>query len=56
MRRMEQSTIWPDRDYHAFPDADGLSQRAPVAADEIRAGAGDRRTDGSLQGHARVLR
>ena len=40
---------------HAFADADGLSQRAPAAAVEIWPGAGDRRTDGSLEGHARVL-
>jgi hypothetical protein len=46
----------PDHDGHAFADADGLSKCAPAAADEIRAGADDRRTDGSLQGHAGVLR
>jgi hypothetical protein len=45
-----------DSHCHAFPDAGGLSQRAAIAADEIRAGAGDRQTDGSLQGHAGVLR
>jgi len=45
-----------DRHGHAFPDADGLSQCTAAAIIEIRPGAGDRRTDRSLQGHARILR
>ena len=39
MRRMEQSDDLPGRHGHAFADADGLSQCAPAAAVEIRAGA-----------------
>ena len=44
MRRMEQSGDLPGHHGHAFADADGLSRRAAAAADEIRAGAGDRRS------------
>jgi hypothetical protein len=46
----------PGRDGHALADADGLSQRAAIAIIEVWPGARDRRTDGSLQGHARILR
>jgi hypothetical protein len=46
----------PGGDGHALAGADGLSRRAAAAAVEIWAGAGDRRTDGSLQDHAGVLR
>ena len=56
MRRMDKLRPLPDHHGHAFADADGLSRRAAAAADEIRAGAGEREGDGSLQGHAGVLR
>jgi hypothetical protein len=45
----------PDHHGHAFADADGLPRRAVATAVEIRAGAGDRQGNGSLQDHARVL-
>ena len=45
----------PGRDGHALACPDGLSRRAAAAAVEVRAGAGDRRGDGSLQDHAGVL-
>ena len=39
MRRMEEIGHLPGHHGHAFADADGLSQRAAAAADEIRPGA-----------------
>ncbi len=55
MSRMDAAKL-PDHHGHALADADGLSQCAPAAAFEIWPGAGDHRRDGSLQGHARILR
>ena len=53
MRRMEESTICQ---VVMATHSPMLPQRAPAAAVEIRPGAGDGRTDRSLQGHAGVLR
>ena len=54
LQMMDESDL-PGHHGHPFADADGLSQRDAAAADEIRAGADDGRTDRSLQDAAGVF-
>jgi ABC-type polar amino acid transport system ATPase subunit len=56
MRRMENIGHRQGHHGHAFACLDGVSGRAAAAVDEIWTGAGDHQGDGSLQGHAGVLR
>ena len=56
LQMMDRSARIPGHHGDALAHADGLSQRDAAAADQIRAGADDRRVDRSLQDAARVLR